>query len=84
MRATARALSGVSAAGLRTVVQPAASAGPSLRVTIAAGKFHGVMSTAGPTGCLIASTSKVPFGAVAIRPSARTASSEYQSRKSAA
>ena len=52
MRATASALSGVSAAGLSTVVQPAARAGPSLRVTIAAGKFHGVMSTARADGLL--------------------------------
>jgi hypothetical protein len=41
--ATASALSGVSFAGLRMTVQPAASAGPILRVAIAAGKFHGVM-----------------------------------------
>ena len=38
---TYAAVSGVSRAGLRIVVQPAASAGASLRVAIAAGKFHG-------------------------------------------
>ena len=38
----ARAVSGVSAAGLSTTVQPAASAGAFLRVAIAAGTFHGV------------------------------------------
>ncbi len=48
--ATASADSGVSLAGLSTTVQPAASAGPILRVAIAAGKFHGVTSTATPTG----------------------------------
>ena len=42
----ASAVSGVSVAGLSTTVQPAASAGPILRVAIAAGKFHGVTSTA--------------------------------------
>ena len=43
--AMASAVSGVSSAGLSTTVQPAASAGPILRVAIAAGKFHGVTST---------------------------------------
>src|SRR5881392_1076709 len=42
--------SGVCCAGLRTIVQPAATAGPILRVPIARGKFHGVMSRHGPTG----------------------------------
>ena len=41
----ASAESGVSSAGLTTIVQPAASAGPSFRVIVAAGKFHGVMHT---------------------------------------
>ena len=44
--------SGVSFAGLTTIVQPAAIAGPILRVPIASGKFHGVMKTHGPTGWL--------------------------------
>ena len=48
--AISRAVSGVSRAGLSTTVQPAASAGPILRVAIAAGKFHGVTSTQTPTG----------------------------------
>jgi hypothetical protein len=34
---------GVWCAGLTTIVQPAAIAGPILRVPIAFGKFHGVM-----------------------------------------
>ena len=37
------AVSGVSPAGLSTAVQPAARAGASLRVAIAAGKFQGVI-----------------------------------------
>ena len=47
-RARARAVSGVSAAGLSTTVQPAARAGAIFRVAIAAGKFHGVTSAADP------------------------------------
>ena len=41
--ATASALSGVALAGFRIIVQPAATAGPILRVAIAAGKFQGVI-----------------------------------------
>ena len=48
--ASASIVSGVSDAGLSTTVQPAASAGAILRVAIAAGKFHGVTSTATPAG----------------------------------
>ena len=36
--------SGVCCAGLITIVQPAAIAGPILRVPIAIGKFHGVIA----------------------------------------
>jgi hypothetical protein len=46
----ASAVSGVSLAGLRIIVHPAASAGTILRVAIAAGKFQGVTSTQMPTG----------------------------------
>jgi hypothetical protein len=52
-RAMARAHSGVSAAGLTTTVQPAARAGPTLRVIMAIGKFHGAMAAQTPIGCLI-------------------------------
>ena len=48
--ASAKADSGVSCAGFMTIVQPAAIAGPILRVPIAIGKFHGVMKKQGPTG----------------------------------
>ncbi len=56
--------SGVSAAGLTTIVQPAAMAGPILRVPIAIGKFHGVIIRHGPTGCFSVSSRVAPFGAV--------------------
>ena len=41
--ASASIESGVCCAGLTTIVQPAAIAGPILRVPIAVGKFQGVM-----------------------------------------
>ena len=44
IRASESIVSGVCCAGLITIVQPAASAGPILRVPIAAGKFHGVIA----------------------------------------
>src|SRR5947208_13870760 len=53
---SASAVSGVSLAGLSTTVQPAASAGETLRVIIEHGKFHGVMAPQTPIGCLIASS----------------------------
>ena len=42
--ASASIESGVCCAGLITIVQPAATAGPILRVPIAIGKFHGVIA----------------------------------------
>ena len=51
--ASARAENGVCDAGLATTVQPAASAGPTLRVIIAIGKFHGVMQPTTPMGSLV-------------------------------
>ncbi|CRF29100.1 Uncharacterised protein [Mycobacterium tuberculosis] len=47
---TSMAASGVADAALRMIVQPAASAGASLRVIIAIGKFHGVIAPTTPTG----------------------------------
>jgi hypothetical protein len=44
------AVRGVAEAGFRTTVQPAARAGAILRVTIVAGKFHGVTAATGPIG----------------------------------
>jgi hypothetical protein len=51
--ASAKAVSGVSEAGLHTTVQPTASAGATLRVIMAAGKFQGVMAATTPIGCLM-------------------------------
>ena len=84
MAATANAVSGVSLAGLSTTVQPAASAGPILRVAMAAGKFQGVTSTLTPTGCRSTRIRLAPEGAVTTEPSIRTASSANQRKNSAA
>ncbi len=51
--ASARAENGVWVAGFSTIGQPAASAGPALRVIMADGKFHGVMAATTPTGSLV-------------------------------
>src|SRR5699024_540701 len=64
MSAKARVHSGVSPAGLITEVHPAAMAGPILRVPIASGKFHGVISRLTPTGSLLTRNREPPFGAV--------------------
>ena len=58
--ASASMLSGVCLAGLTTMVQPAATAGPILRVPMAMGKFQGVMNRHGPTGCCMVSTRPAP------------------------
>src|SRR5438105_3322869 len=50
--ASASAENGVCEAGFDTTVHPAASAGPTFRVIIAIGKFHGVMQPTTPMGCL--------------------------------
>ena len=52
--------SGVCWAGLTTIVQPAAIAGPILRVPIAVGKFQGVTNTQGPTGWRIVRMRPLP------------------------
>jgi hypothetical protein len=76
-------VSGVCDAGLTTIVQPAATAGPILRVPMASGKFQGVIISTGPTGCRMVSSRVAPSGEVAQRPSIRTVSSENQRRNSA-
>src|ERR1700712_4181260 len=48
--------SGASGAGLRTTVQPAASAGPSFKAAMNSGVFHGTMATTTPTGTWRTST----------------------------
>ncbi|PQM44029.1 hypothetical protein C1Y40_05812 [Mycobacterium talmoniae] len=60
--ASSSMVSGVSCAGLTTMVLPAASAGPILRVPIASGKFHGVMARHGPTGALVTTMRPPPAG----------------------
>jgi len=82
--ATASADSGVSEAGFNTTVQPAASAGPILRVAIAAGKFQGVISTETPIGWCSTRIRLAPLGAIETEPMLRTASSENQRKNSAA
>ena len=82
--AISSAVSGVSLAGLSTTVHPAASAGPILRVAIAAGKFQGVTSTQMPTGWCSTTILLAPEGAVITLPAPRTASSAYQRKNSAA
>ena len=81
---SASMVSGVSDAGLSTTGQPAASAGPILRVAIAAGKFHGVTSTAMPAGLCCTRMRAPEAGARDSWPMLRTASSAYQRKNSAA
>ena len=54
--ARARAEKGVSEAGRATKPQPAASAGPHLRVIMADGKFQGVIAATTPIGSLVTTT----------------------------
>lgn len=57
-------VSGVSFAGLSTMVHPAATAGATLRVAMASGKFHGVISRQGPTGLCWTRILFLPSGVV--------------------
>ena len=66
--AIASAESGVCDAGFSTIVHPAASAGADLRVIIAAGKFHGVIPTVTPTGCLRTTMRRSVAGAGIVSP----------------
>ena len=59
--ASASAESGVSEAGLHTTVQPTASAGATLRVIMADGKFQGVIAATTPTGCLMTTMRASPL-----------------------
>ena len=49
-RASSKAASGVSPAGLSTTVVPAASAGTTFTTTWCSGRFHGVIAATTPTG----------------------------------
>ena len=82
--ARASAVIGVWLAGLTTMVQPAANAGPALRVIIAAGKFQGVMAAHTPTGSRSAMMRCVSLTPGITSPRTRVASSENQRTKPAA
>ena len=76
-------VSGVSAAGFKIEVQPAAIAGPIFLVAIASGKFQGVINSAGPTGFFKTIRRFLPSGAVWYLPLILAASSENQRKNSA-
>src|SRR5450830_913245 len=77
--ARARAVSGVSSAGLATTVQPAARAGAILRAIMAAGKFQGVITATTPTGSRTASRRLWRAGVGMTSPLARVACSANHS-----
>jgi hypothetical protein len=79
--AAARAVSGVSSAGLMTTGQPAASAGATLRVIMASGKFQGVMAAHTPMGCLQHHQAAVVVELGRVSPLTRLASSANHSTK---
>ncbi len=81
--AMASADSGVSGAGLITMVQPAASAGAALRAIMALGKFHGVMAATTPTGWRIQTMRWSAAGAGMTSPYTRLASSANHSTNDA-
>ncbi|MBB3996714.1 hypothetical protein GGR04_000535 [Aureimonas pseudogalii] len=60
--------------GLMTTVQPAASAGATLRVIIAVGKFHGVMMAQTPTGSFRTRMRRSAVGEGMVAPPMRRAS----------
>ena len=77
--AIASAESGVCSAGLSTIVQPTASAGADFRVTIADGKFHGVIPAVTPTGSRVTTIRLSGHGEGMTAPSSRFASSANHS-----
>ena len=84
MSAIASAVSGVSPAGFKIMVHPAATAGPIFRVAIAAGKFHGVIKSESPIGWWVTRMRLSPLGDFLKSPGVRTASSANQRKNSAA
>ncbi|MNL37516.1 hypothetical protein D3C87_1596660 [compost metagenome] len=82
--ASASAESGVTSDGFRTTVQPAASAGASFRVTMADGKFHGVIAATTPTGSLRTNSRVSGEWLGIVSPYKRFASSANHSMKEAA
>src|SRR5690606_7190889 len=77
------AVSGVSEAGLKTTVQPAARAGATFRVIIASGKFQGVMAATTPIPCLMVTIRFSALGEGMVSPYALFPSSAYQEMKEA-
>src|SRR5699024_6905291 len=75
---------GVSGAGFKTAVQPAAKAGPSFLVIIDDGKFHGVIAPTTPTGLGITSNRFDLIEEGIHSPYPLLASSAYHSKKLAA
>ena len=78
------AVSGVSVAGFKIIVQPAATAGPILRVAMPAGKFQGVIRIERPIGWCVTNILLSPDGDLRKSPGVRTASSANQRKNSAA
>ena len=72
---SASAEKGVNSDGLMTTVQPAASAGATLRVIMAFGKFHGVMMPQTPTASLRTRMRRSGVGDGIVVPPMRRASS---------
>src|SRR6185312_8401721 len=77
--ASASAVSGVWLAGFKTTVQPAASAGDTLRVIIEQGKFHGVIAPQTPIGWRIANSRASGRWVGMVSPYTRLASSAKNS-----
>gem|GEM_PF-5812321 len=64
-----------------TTGQPAASAGATLRVIIAKGKFHGVIAAHTPMGCLSTNKRRLLSNCGRVSPFTRLASSANHSTK---
>ena len=79
--AAARAVRGVSSAGLITTGQPAARAGATLRVIIASGKFQGVMAAQTPMGWRSTIRRRLLSNCGRVSPLVRLASSANHSTK---
>ena len=73
---SANAEKGVKSDGLITTVQPAASAGATLRVIVALGKFHGVMMAQTPIASFSTRIRRSAPGEGILDPLMRRASSE--------
>ncbi|SAL70451.1 hypothetical protein AWB65_06919 [Caballeronia humi] len=82
--AIASAENGVASAGFTTIGQPAASAGPTLRVIIAAGKFHGVIAAHTPIGSFVTTMRLSAAGEASVSPATRFPSSANHSMNDAA